>query len=1004
MSRSKDDIIRRIHSRMQPFEVFRSAPAPLFQGDPDTLINYLLTFAETGDDLVWEYDMHTFKSITDTPVYDFPANLKSPSVVTVRELIRYIHPEDRIRISHDFTDALAGNQDSWSGSCLIKNQQGSYEYVEGRCFIFRDEHGSPERVIGINIKSSSGLEKDTELKQRILELAAIHGTCKKLQRLSNPEILSEAVIQLLESELEYTHCSILLLDEKSAHLVPLAVSDEGKGADFIAKSKQNILSKKLRAGLGITGWVLANGASVISGDVSADPRYIPLRANLCSELCVPLFVNDKPIGVVNIESEKKNLYSEADQRVLEVISSQMAMAIQNARLLQQVESELNERKLSEDALRKNVSFNKKVLESSLSGIYIYDATTHTPLYINEQYRRLTGYALEELQKITTEDYRNLYHSDDIEPVVNFWEDLRQCSDDTVRELEYRILTKSGHYIHCLSQETVFRRNSQGEVDQIIGSFIDLSPKKMAEDNLKKRMRELECLHAISKLLVENGDDKEAVFEGIVNIVPLAFQVPELTCCQLIYHDKSYGKSSGSNLPFTLRQSINVQDKEVGMLEISYKDRTLINTPFLTEELEIVETIGNQVEDYLKQRRAEKLQRITYNIANAISSADNLVELFKFVHNQLHSLMDTRNFYVALYDKEDDLVSIPYYADMEDTIASFRPGKTLTSYVLRSRKSLLATYSEIQELARLGHVEMIGKPSKVWLGVPFFNGENVLGAIIVQSYDDVTAFNSHDVEMLEFVSHQIGLTVERFQSREALSSALAKAQESDKLKSSFLANMSHEIRTPMNSILGFSEMLNDPMTEEADRGFYSEVIRKSSKQLMSIVDDILEISILETSQIKVRRELISVNRLCDDLLKRYESKIEDKPIQFHLVNGLNDGADQFVTDGNRLQQILTYLLNNALKFTDIGHIELGYNVVGNAFVFHVKDTGIGIAEDLHEVIFDRFRQVEATLSRKYGGTGLGLSICKSLVELLGGKIWLESQLGQGTTFFFSIPVI
>ena len=233
-------------------------------------------------------------------------------------------------------------------------------------------------------------------------------------------------------------------------------------------------------------------------------------------------------------------------------------------------------------------------------------------------------------------------------------------------------------------------------------------------------------------------------------------------------------------------------------------------------------------------------------------------------------------------------------------------------------------------------------------------------------------------------------------------AMEKAEESDRLKTAFLQNMSHEIRTPMNAIVGFAKIMERPDLPEEKRKSFISIIVNSSNQLLSIVSDILTISSIATQQEKINIEEVCVNAIITELHDQFKSQAESHNIAFQHKQQLPDEASEIYTDGIKLNQILTNLLTNALKFTQQGSIKFGYSRNGDFLEFYVKDTGIGISQDMLTKIFERFRQENEGISRNYGGTGLGLTISKAFVELLGGKIWVESQAGSGSVFYFTLP--
>lgn len=244
----------------------------------------------------------------------------------------------------------------------------------------------------------------------------------------------------------------------------------------------------------------------------------------------------------------------------------------------------------------------------------------------------------------------------------------------------------------------------------------------------------------------------------------------------------------------------------------------------------------------------------------------------------------------------------------------------------------------------------------------------------------------------------------------LKEAKEHAEESDRLKTSFLANMSHEIRTPMNGIIGFANLLRDPDLPEDKRDLYLKHIDHSSNQLLNIIDDIIDISKIESGQLKISNKPVRINEILDEIYSSFFHRIRgdapgQKLVAFKLKKGNESNDFTIVTDDFRLSQIFNNLIGNAIKFTKEGHITFGYNIRDHRHVeFFVSDSGIGIPHNKIRLIFDRFGQVDQERSLQPTGTGLGLPISKSLVDLMGGEMWVESEIGKGTTFYFTLPLI
>ena len=236
----------------------------------------------------------------------------------------------------------------------------------------------------------------------------------------------------------------------------------------------------------------------------------------------------------------------------------------------------------------------------------------------------------------------------------------------------------------------------------------------------------------------------------------------------------------------------------------------------------------------------------------------------------------------------------------------------------------------------------------------------------------------------------------------LLAAKERAEESDMLKTAFLHNVSHEIRTPMNAIIGFTTLLKEPDLSEADRHQYSDIIFQSGGQLLSIINDIVDIANVESGQAKVNLSEFNLNSALKGLNEQFSITGKQNNVSINLKMSISDEDSVIITDNTKLVQILSNLINNAIKFTKNGQIDFGYILKGKFLEFRVKDTGIGILPEHLSKIFDRFYQVDSAISRQYSGTGLGLSICKGYVELLGGTLTVESESGTGTLFIFTIP--
>jgi CheY-like chemotaxis protein len=219
----------------------------------------------------------------------------------------------------------------------------------------------------------------------------------------------------------------------------------------------------------------------------------------------------------------------------------------------------------------------------------------------------------------------------------------------------------------------------------------------------------------------------------------------------------------------------------------------------------------------------------------------------------------------------------------------------------------------------------------------------------------------------------------------------------------LANMSHEIRTPMNAIIGFSDLYTNPDLDESKRFFYANTVIESSRELLSLVDNIIDISRIEAGAVKLKADNVNVNDVLDEMLKIFTAR-NGNGVKILIEKKLDDENCSIQVDSRRLIQVLTNLIDNGLKFTSSGYVKIGYLPEKEQFKFFVEDTGRGISSEYHKIIFQSFRQAEDDFDDEIRGTGLGLAISKKIIDLFGGEIWVESKLNKGSVFYFTVPYI
>jgi len=382
-------------------------------------------------------------------------------------------------------------------------------------------------------------------------------------------------------------------------------------------------------------------------------------------------------------------------------------------------------------------------------------------------------------------------------------------------------------------------------------------------------------------------------------------------------------------------------------------------------------------------------------------------LLEFVRIQLSQLTNTENFFAALYNAESNTLKKLHWVDQVDKFDVWDAAKSFSGYVVKTAKALLLNKQEIAKLSIEQNIPILGEPAECWLGAPLIVDKKVIGVLVIQSYKNPNAYDASFGMLFEQLAQDLSIFIQKTTILDELKTAKLQAQESDRLKSAFLANMSHEIRTPMNGILGFAELLKTPGLTGTQQQEYIDIIGKSGNRMLNIINDIVDISKIEAGLMKLDIKVSNINEQIEYIYTFFKPEVEAKGMKLSFKNALTAKEAIIETDREKLYAILTNLVKNAIKYTKEGTIEIGYERVETRSIaslleFYVKDTGIGIPKDRQEAIFERFIQADIADKMARQGAGLGLSITKAYIEMLGGKIWVESEEGIGSTFYFTLP--
>ena len=422
-----------------------------------------------------------------------------------------------------------------------------------------------------------------------------------------------------------------------------------------------------------------------------------------------------------------------------------------------------------------------------------------------------------------------------------------------------------------------------------------------------------------------------------------------------------------------------------------------------------EVLYAMVRDISDRKQKEKIRKIVDKLSQSAGISTTLKELIINIRQGISPFIDTRNFYIALYNKKERHYHFPVVFDHDAPSHEMPPmdmSRTCTHYIYRQGQARILTSPELKHLADQGEIELHGTLAECWMGVPLKNNNEVFGILVVQDYENPDAYDQEDLELLKYIAEKIATLIIRKIAEEEMREAKEKAEALSRMKSEFLASMSHEIRTPMNGVLGMAHLMMDTPLDVEQRE-YIATIASSADALLTVINDILDFSKIEAGKLELEYIDFDLKKMLEEVSDLLVIKTDEKGLDFKCF--LEPGTHAYVNgDPGRIRQILINLAGNAIKFTAKGRVNIWVEIEKENeeqayYTFSVLDTGIGIPDEHKGRLFKSFSQVDASTTRKYGGTGLGLAISKKLTTLMGGEIGFESEPDCGSLFWFSIPL-
>ncbi len=614
------------------------------------------------------------------------------------------------------------------------------------------------------------------------------------------------------------------------------------------------------------------------------------------------------------------------------------------------------------------------------------------------------------------------------------EDYERNDEEVKKSGKRQLLEQVEEFSHGHVWSETFKTpiyDEQGNVIGITGISRDISERKVMEETLREREEHFRALlqnssDAISIL------DKEGtiIFESSYHNKILDFEREELLnkpIFRIVHPDdtESFRKTFEevlNNPKKQIKKEYRSLHKNKRWIYVESIFSNQLSNPFIKGIIVNSRDITERKMGEMKERVYHDNLIFLSNSALDLLSLSSKEDIYDYIAEKLFSFLENAIVVVTSYREEDNGFYVEKMAGLYEDIDNIT---RLLGYTMKGRRfnidsvnssvenagAIMAVKDEFlnQTMGDLSAAQFAAirealKVHKIYnIGLARHN--KLLGNVTILTLNKSIIKFKH---IIETFIHQVSVVLHRNMLEFELIKAKEKAEESDKLKTAFLANMSHEIRTPMNGILGFAEMLNDESLAPVNRKKYLEIINSNGKMLISLIDDIIDFAKIEAGQINILMDDFSLNNLLAQVHSMFltESMRKEKSdVRIRIRKAFTNEESYIRSDPNRIRQILANLIGNSIKFTQSGYIEFGYRLEKkDQLLFYVKDTGIGIPQDKLNLIFERFMQADSSSTRKYGGSGLGLAISKGLIELLGGRMWAESTVDVGSTFYFTIPYL